>query len=29
VMSVDDDALDSLTVTDRTFFLKIGYAWTP
>ena len=26
---VDEDSLDSLTVTDRTFFLKIGYAWTP
>jgi hypothetical protein len=26
---VDDDGLDSLTVTDRTLFLKIGYAWTP
>jgi hypothetical protein len=26
---VDEDGLDSLTVADRTFFLKIGYAWTP
>jgi hypothetical protein len=26
---IDDDDLDSLTSTDRTFFLKIGYAWTP
>jgi hypothetical protein len=26
---VDDDDLDSMTVTDRTFFMKIGYAWTP
>lgn len=26
---VDDDDLDSLTVTDRTVFMKIGYAWTP
>jgi hypothetical protein len=26
---VDDDDLDSLTVTDRTFFMKIGYAWMP
>jgi hypothetical protein len=26
---LDDDDLDSLTTTDRTFFLKIGYAWTP
>ena len=26
---VDDDDLDDLTVTDRTFFLKIGYAWMP
>lgn len=27
--SLDDDDLDSLTVTDRTFFMKISYAWTP
>ena len=26
---IDDDDLDTLTATDRTFFLKIGYAWTP
>jgi len=26
---VDDDQLDSLTTTDRTWFLKLGYAWTP
>jgi hypothetical protein len=26
---VDDDNLDSLTVSDRTWFMKIGYAWTP
>ena len=26
---VDEDGLDSLTATDRTFFMKIGYAWTP
>jgi hypothetical protein len=26
---IDDDDLDSLTSTDRTFFRKIGYAWTP
>jgi hypothetical protein len=26
---VDDDDLDSLTTTDRTLFMKIGYAWTP
>ena len=26
---VDDDQLDMLTPTDRTLFLKIGYAWTP
>jgi hypothetical protein len=26
---VDDDALDGLTATDRTWFMKIGYAWTP
>lgn len=26
---IDDDDLDELTSTDRTFFLKIGYAWMP
>ena len=26
---IDDDDLDTLTATDRTFFLKIGYAWMP
>ena len=26
---VDDDNLDGLTVSDRTWFMKIGYAWTP
>lgn len=26
---IDDDDLDDLTTTDRTFFLKIGYAWMP
>ncbi len=26
---VDDDRLDNLTTTDRTYFLKIGYAWMP
>lgn len=26
---IDDDDLDSLTSTDRTFFMKFGYAWTP
>jgi len=26
---IDDDDLDTLTATDRTFFLKLGYAWTP
>ena len=26
---VDNDALDKLTVEDRTVFMKIGYAWTP
>lgn len=25
----DDDSLDELTKTDRTWFMKIGYAWTP
>ena len=26
---VDDDSLSGLTATDRTWFMKIGYAWTP
>ena len=26
---VDEDNLDGLTVSDRTWFMKIGYAWTP
>lgn len=26
---IDDDQLNSLTTTDRTWFLKLGYAWTP
>ena len=26
---VDDDQLSELTTTDRTWFMKIGYAWTP
>jgi hypothetical protein len=26
---IDDDDLDRLTTTDRIFFMKIGYAWTP
>ena len=26
---VDEDRLDGLTTTDRTWFMKIGYAWTP
>ena len=26
---VDNDALDRLTTDDRTWFMKIGYAWTP
>jgi len=26
---IDDDDLDTLTATDRTFFMKFGYAWTP
>ena len=25
----DDDALRGLEETDRTVFMKIGYAWTP
>jgi hypothetical protein len=26
---IDDDSLEDLTATDRTWFLKIGYAWAP
>jgi hypothetical protein len=26
---VDDDQLSGLTETDRSLFMKIGYAWTP
>ena len=26
---IDEDALDGLTTTDRTWFMKIGYAFTP
>ena len=26
---VDNDDLDSLKASDRTWFMKIGYAWTP
>ncbi len=26
---IDDDDLSGLTTTDRTLFMKIGYAWTP
>ena len=26
---INDDDLDDLTSTDRTFFMKIGYAWMP
>jgi hypothetical protein len=26
---IDDDDLDSLTTTDRTLFMKVGYAWMP
>ena len=26
---IDDDDLDGLTATDRSLFLKIGYAWIP
>jgi len=26
---LDDDALNTLEETDRTLFMKIGYAWTP
>jgi hypothetical protein len=26
---VDDDSLGNLTAEDRTWFMKIGYAWTP
>lgn len=25
----DDDALQGLEATDRTLFMKLGYAWTP
>jgi hypothetical protein len=26
---LDDDSLDKLTTSDRSWFMKIGYAWTP
>ena len=26
---VDDESIDGLTASDRTWFMKIGYAWTP
>ena len=26
---LDDDTLNTFEETDRTFFMKIGYAWTP
>jgi hypothetical protein len=26
---IEDDDLSKLTTTDRTWFMKIGYAWTP
>ncbi len=26
---MDDDTVDDLTISDRTWFMKIGYAWTP
>lgn len=26
---LDDDSLTGLTTTDRTWFMKVGYAWTP
>ena len=26
---LDDDSVDDLTVTDRTWFMKVGYAWAP
>ena len=26
---LDEDALDGLTTTDRTWFMKVGYAFTP
>ncbi|MEJ2298627.1 MAG: DUF5916 domain-containing protein [Woeseiaceae bacterium] len=26
---IDDDSLSGLTTTDRTWFMKIGYAWSP
>ena len=25
---LDDDSLDGMTATDRTWFMKIGYAWS-
>ena len=26
---VDDDSLNEMTASDRAWFMKIGYAWTP
>ena len=26
---INDDSLDDLTISDRSWFMKIGYAWTP
>lgn len=26
---VEDDLIDNMTTTDRTWFMKIGYAWAP
>ena len=26
---VDDDSLERLTASDRAWFMKIGYAWSP
>jgi len=26
---VDDDSVDDLTISDQTWFMKIGYAWAP
>ena len=26
---IEDDLIDNLTTTDRTWFMKVGYAWTP
>jgi len=26
---LDDDDLSKLTATDKTWFMKIGYAWMP